>query len=107
MAYKQAQNYYTILSVANGQQTVQYLVSRVQQRTNTALIWQSTNPVLMAGEIGIESDTTRLKIGDGLTPWNDLSYASTISPTYTAAAGIVINNNEISATLLYDEIELS
>jgi len=37
--------------------------------------WTETNPVLLAGEVGIESDTTYFKFGDGETPWNDLPYA--------------------------------
>ena len=32
------------------------------------------NPTLGAGEIGIETDTGRIKIGDGSTAWNSLSY---------------------------------
>ena len=36
--------------------------------------WQELNPVLAAGEPGFVIDTNNLKIGDGVTAWNDLPY---------------------------------
>jgi hypothetical protein len=36
--------------------------------------WASLNPVLMAGELGIEEGIGNIKIGDGLTRWNQLPY---------------------------------
>jgi hypothetical protein len=33
------------------------------------------NPILQLGELGYETDTNKLKIGDGVTAWNDLAYA--------------------------------
>ena len=49
---------------------------RVQmaQRSDTAANWTSANPILLAGELGHESDTDKLKIGDGITNWNGLTY---------------------------------
>lgn len=47
---------------------------RVRNRIDTAENWSAKNSVLLAGEIGIESDTLRMKAGDGTTAWNDLSY---------------------------------
>ena len=38
--------------------------------------WSGVNPVLAQGEMGYEIDSNRVKIGDGLTAWNSLSYAS-------------------------------
>jgi predicted RNA binding protein with dsRBD fold (UPF0201 family) len=43
-------------------------------RKLTAAQWVATNPTLRAGERGIEKDTKKEKIGDGVTPWNNLSY---------------------------------
>ena len=40
----------------------------------TAAAWTSANPTLLAGEVGIESDTGADKVGDGTTAWNSLSY---------------------------------
>lgn len=50
------------------------LNTRVLQKTDLAANWKSNNPVLKAGEIGCESDTHKVKIGDGKTSWNSLSY---------------------------------
>ena len=43
-------------------------------KVNTRSQWSALNPVLLAGEPGLESNTQNLKIGDGLTPWNKLPY---------------------------------
>ena len=44
-------------------------------RYDTAANWTAANPLLLGGEIGIESDTNKFKIGDGSTLWAGLSYA--------------------------------
>jgi len=49
--------------------------SITQFRRGSSLEWSSSNPVLAAGEIGIELNTRRFKIGNGSTTWNSLSYA--------------------------------
>ena len=51
------------------------MTARLQNRRDTAANWTSNNPTLAAGEIGYETDTAKLKIGDGTTVWNSLSYA--------------------------------
>ncbi len=43
---------------------------------NTAAGYTSANPVLGYGVIGLETDTGRAKIGDGVTAWNTLGYFS-------------------------------
>ena len=43
-------------------------------KVNTRSQWAATNPVLLAGEPGIENDTENLKIGDGRTAWSGLPY---------------------------------
>jgi hypothetical protein len=43
-------------------------------KVNTRSQWATLNPVLMAGEPGLESDTSNLKIGNGRTPWTSLPY---------------------------------
>lgn len=45
------------------------------QRYNTAATWSEADPVLKAGEIGIESDTGCMKVGDGISSWSELDYA--------------------------------
>lgn len=43
-------------------------------RNDTAANWTTANPVLARGEIGLERDTMRLKIGDGVSAWSALPY---------------------------------
>lgn len=49
---------------------------RFQIRRAPSSEWTTKNTVLMAGEIGYETDTRRMKIGDGVTPWPSLVYFS-------------------------------
>ena len=46
----------------------------IELRRGTAALWTSTNPTLLAGEEGIETDTGLRKLGDGSTAWNSLAY---------------------------------
>ena len=46
----------------------------IQLRHDTAANWTSVNPVLLEGEVGIETDTRKQKFGDGVTAWNSLPY---------------------------------
>jgi len=45
---------------------------QIQVRKGTAAEWTSANPVLLAGEIGFETDTRYWKVGDGTTAWTAL-----------------------------------
>lgn len=47
---------------------------RMQQRRDTAANWTSVNPILLVGEIGLETDTLNYKIGDGVKVWSLLPY---------------------------------
>jgi hypothetical protein len=49
---------------------------QIQVRRGTAAQWTSAGPTLAAGEIGYETDTGKLKIGDGSTAWASLGYFS-------------------------------
>ena len=53
------------------------LKTRILLRNDTATAWSTANPVLMKGEIGIETDTNKFKIGDGVKAWSALSYVGT------------------------------
>ena len=48
--------------------------STVKVKRATAARWASQNPVLAAGEIGYETDTRKIKLGDGTSSWTQLSY---------------------------------
>ena len=46
----------------------------IKLRRGTASQWTTANPVLAAGEMGVETDTQRSKFGDGTTAWTSLAY---------------------------------
>ena len=54
---------------------------RITLRRDTSANWITNNPVLLLGEPGYETDTARMKIGDGSTLWNVLNYTQAIGPT--------------------------
>lgn len=60
-----------------------------QFRRDTAANWTSNNPTLLAGEMGIETDTSKFKIGDGATAWTSLGYGGLAGPTGSTGAGNV------------------
>lgn len=49
-------------------------MERIQLRRDISTKWTEINPILMEGEVGFETDTKLRKIGDGVTPWNNLDY---------------------------------
>ena len=54
------------------------VAQRMWQRRDTAANWSAKNPILAAGEIGVQlgatPNETKFKIGDGATPWNSLPF---------------------------------
>lgn len=52
-----------------------------QHRRDTASVWSLNNPTLASGELGLETDTSLFKIGNGTTPWNSLAYGGLKGPT--------------------------
>lgn len=49
-------------------------------RRGTAAEWTAANPVLAAGEPGLETDTGIFKVGDGQTPWLSLGAPAVPNP---------------------------
>jgi hypothetical protein len=65
------------------------VVTQIQVRRGTAAQWTSANPTLASGEWGFESDTGKVKIGDGTTAWTSLGYTGSGDITgVTAGTGI-------------------
>jgi hypothetical protein len=50
------------------------MIEKIQFRRDTSSNWSSLNITLAEGEIGIECNTGLIKIGNGLTAWNELQY---------------------------------
>lgn len=49
-------------------------MDRFQFRRDTSARWTEINPILLEGEIGVETDTKLRKMGDGTNTWNNLDY---------------------------------
>lgn len=60
---------------------------QIQFRRGTAAQWTSANPTLAQGEMGMETDTYKFKIGNGSTAWNSLTYGG-LSGDFAAAVSI-------------------
>lgn len=63
------------------------MILTIQLRRDLAANWTTRNPVLHAGELGVEEDTERAKLGDGITQWNSLAYWSTAGAALLLAGG--------------------
>ena len=51
------------------------MTTRIKLRRDTAANWTATNPILAAGEPGLETDTGKIKYGDGQTAWELLPHS--------------------------------
>lgn len=79
------------------------MTARMQQRRDTAANWTSNNPTLAAGELGVETDTGKMKIGTGSTAWTSLAYAATGTVTsITAGTGLTGGTISSSGTVALD-----
>ena len=76
------------------------LTTVMQQRRDTATNWTNNNPTLLGGEIGYETDTGYLKIGDGSTAWTSLAYVSGTKVSAYPLATADIANDAITADKL-------
>ena len=78
------------------------LTTLMQQRRDTAANWTSNDPTLKAGEIGYETDTGYLKIGDGSTAWTSLGYIDGTKVSAYPLATVDIADDAITAGKLAD-----
>jgi hypothetical protein len=72
----------------------------IQLRRGATSEWESTNPVLAQGELGVDLTLGRFKIGNGVNTWNTTSYSAVfdviiqsqtgdlVFPTFASAAGV-------------------
>lgn len=75
------------------------MANKIQIRRDVAANWTSSNPTLSQGEQGYETDTGKIKIGDGSTAWTSLAYNTSYSDsdvdthlnTSTATTGEVLS----------------
>ena len=81
---------------------------RMCNYTLTSAQWRDTNPTLQKGEIGYESDTQLMKIGDDVHSWNDLKYVTVADGAVTnakIAANSITNGKLVNGTLDDEKIK--
>ena len=61
------------------------MASIIQLRGGTAATWTTANPILAQKEMGIETDTNKIKLGDGTTAWTSLAYFETGEVTLSSS----------------------
>ena len=59
-----------------------------QFRRDTAANWTTANPVLLSGELALETDTAKFKIGNGTSAWTALAYGGIKGDTGAPGRGI-------------------
>lgn len=63
------------------------MTTTIKLRRDTSSNWTNSNPILAAGEPGVETDTLRVKYGDGSSTWTNLAYSAVGNATYANTAG--------------------
>jgi hypothetical protein len=78
------------------------MATRMQQRRGTAAQWTAANPILAAGEIGFETDTSRFKMGNGSSTWSALQYfanSAELASLLDGAPDLLNTLNELAAAV--------
>jgi len=79
------------------------MATRMIQRRGTSAEWTAANPILAAGEIGFETDTTKFKFGDGTTAWAAIPYFASADQLIDGAPELLDTLNELAAAIGDDE----
>jgi hypothetical protein len=75
--------------------------TRLQVRRGSSGGWTSANPTLYAGEIGYETDSGRIKVGDGTTAWTSLDYNVVVPTGFLAGSGLSVSVATDGSTVTY------
>ena len=76
--------------MATLREDVKKLVASIALSQDTSLNWSSANPVVPSGVLCLETDTGKIKLGNGETAWNDLGYK--VDAVLTAAQKTLLDN---------------
>jgi len=52
------------------------MAAKLQLRRGNAAQWTAANPLLSEGEMAVELDTGKFKVGNGIKLWNQLEYTT-------------------------------
>jgi hypothetical protein len=66
--------------------------TKIQIRRDTAVNWASNNPILSAGEFGLESDTQKIKVGNGSANWAARPYINVLPSDLAELSQDAVNN---------------
>ena len=72
------------------------MADMIQIRRDTAANWTSADPTLAQGELGIETDTSKVKAGDGSTAWTSLVYLIDAGDYLTASSTNTLTNKTVA-----------
>lgn len=61
------------------------MTAKIQLRRDTGSAWTSADPTLAAGEIGFETDTNQIKVGNEISTWTALPYLGSTLPYFATA----------------------
>lgn len=64
-------------------------MTQIQLRRGTASAWTSADPILALGEVGIETNTLKSKVGDGVSTWSELDYMVTAWADVTGKPAVI------------------
>ncbi len=78
-------------------------LARIQLRQGTSTDWTAANTLLESGEPGVELDTLKFKIGDGIRYWSALPYAGGPGGTGGAGGAVTSVNSHTGAVVLIPE----
>jgi hypothetical protein len=67
------------------------MATTIKIRRDTAANWTANNPLMALGEPGFETDTRKIKFGNGTQRWASLSYVTVDFPTTIASATTATN----------------
>ena len=81
-------------------------MATIQHKRGTAARWLEVDPVLAEGELGLETDTLKIKFGNGSSTWSALSYftggsggAGTVtSVALTVPTGLTVSGSPVTTS---------
>ena len=85
-------------------------MTTIKTRRGLSTDWVAMNPILDAGEAGLETDTGQVKYGNGLTPWISLPYSGSggvaLASHVNSELPHPIYDDGSSFTLLYENVKV-